>query len=43
MSNLVTSSQEALKKGSRAVLYADEDQLFKTAEKFKEKGELFKC
>ena len=25
MSNLVTSSQEALKKGSRAVLYADED------------------
>ena len=41
MSNLVTSSQEALKKGSRAVLYADEDQLFKTAEQFKAKGELF--
>ena len=41
MSNLVTSSQKAIKDGARAVLYADEDQLFKTAEQFKAKGELF--
>jgi len=41
MTNLVTTSQEAIKKGSRGVLYANRDQLYKVADDLKAKGELF--